>query len=297
MEAERLQRARLSLEGLSLGDAYGNHHGSNTRKHASPVWEYSDDTEMALSVFWSLRQYGRIHQDELAQRFAAHRNGNRGYGKGVTALLKQIRAGADWRKAAFEMFDGQGSYGNGAAMRAAPVGAYFADDIQAVVEQARLSAEVTHAHPEGIAGAVAVAVGVAVAYANRNSLPERKPFLTAVCEHVPDSEVKRKIELACNLDASCTPCQAAELLGNGRPSLAQFTVPFALWSAGRYLTSYEEAIRKTAGVGGDVDTNCAIVGGIVSLSAPAETMPLDWLSRREPLPAWPFEDADHDSTT
>ena len=59
------------------------------------------------------------------------------------------------------MFEGQGSFGNGAAMRVAPVGAYFAGDIGAVVEQAARSSVITHTHDEAIAGSIAVAVAAA----------------------------------------------------------------------------------------------------------------------------------------
>lgn len=55
-----------------------------------------------------------------------------------------------------------GSMGNGAAMRVAPIGAYFADDLDKVLSHARASAEVTHGHREGIAGAMATAVASAL---------------------------------------------------------------------------------------------------------------------------------------
>ena len=54
-------------------------------------------------------------------------------------------------------------------MRVAPLGAYFADDLEMVRAQAVLAAEVTHAHPEGIAGAVAVALAAAWACRLRES--------------------------------------------------------------------------------------------------------------------------------
>ncbi len=54
----------------------------------------------------------------------------------------------------------------------------------------------------------------------------------------------------------------AAVLGCGRRTSAHDTVPFALWSAARALGDYEEAFWTTAQVGGDVDTNCAIVGGV-----------------------------------
>jgi ADP-ribosylglycohydrolase len=72
-----------------------------------------------------------------------------------------------WRDEVRAMFGGQGSYGNGAAMRAAPIGAYFAGDLERVRDEALRSAAPTHAHPDGAAGAVAVAIAAAVASTNR----------------------------------------------------------------------------------------------------------------------------------
>jgi ADP-ribosylglycohydrolase len=293
-QENRLTRARLSLEGLALGDAYGNHHGNNAKKKLAQTWEFSDDTLMACSIVENLRRFGAIRANELAQSFAEHWDGQRGYGQGVTRLLKAIQRGASWQKAAYEMFDGQGSYGNGAAMRVAPLGAFFADDFELLVEQARTSAIVTHAHPEGIAGAIAVAVAAGVAYQLRQenvtniSLAD---FLNRIIPFVPESEVRRKIVAAMELPPETTVQAAALILGNGRPVHAQLTVPFALWAAGKFLTNYETAIRKTASARGDVDTNCAIVGGIVILYTGMNTVPQTWLNRREPLPAWTLSDS------
>jgi ADP-ribosylglycohydrolase len=72
-------------------------------------------------------------------------------------------------------------------------------------------------------------------------------------------------------------------IGNGTRGSAQDTVPFALWSAARSLDSYEGALWETIGGGGDLDTNCAIVGGIVAMRAGARSIPAEWLARREPL--------------
>jgi ADP-ribosylglycohydrolase len=59
-------------------------------------------------------------------------------------------------------------------------------------------------------------------------------------------------------------------------------VPFCLWAAERHLDSYETALWTTASVLGDMDTTCAIVGGIVALASP---IPAEWLAAREPLPS------------
>lgn len=69
------------------------------------------------------------------------------------------------------------------------------------------------------------------------------------------------------------------------------TVPFVLWCVGQYLRSYEQAIQQTLRAGGDLDTTCAMVGGIVVLFGGTESIPLPWRTAREPLPGWPFQRA------
>ncbi len=157
-----LARALLSLEGLSVGDAFGErffthpatlHLLIGERAIPAAPWRYTDDTQMALSIVEILRRHGEIDQNALAKSFGRHYDLTRGYGPAMHRLLPQIRSRISWRKAARGLFGGQGSFGNGSAMRVAPLGAYFAGETDAVVEHARRSAEVTHAHPEGKAGA------------------------------------------------------------------------------------------------------------------------------------------------
>jgi ADP-ribosylglycohydrolase len=166
----RLGRAALSLEGLSVGDAFGEryfHHPDIAeeliRSRALPAspWRFTDDTMMALSVAETLRRHGAIDPDSLASSLAVRHDPSRGYGAAMHGLLARLRGGEHWSVAAPSLFEGEDSFGNGAAMRVAPVGAYFADDLDSVVEHARRSAVVTHAHPEAVAGAIAVAVAAA----------------------------------------------------------------------------------------------------------------------------------------
>jgi ADP-ribosylglycohydrolase len=64
-------------------------------------------------------------------------------------LLPMIRSGKRWELEARSLFGGQGSWANGSAMRVATLGAYFADDLDAAVEQPGKSAIVTHAPRSG----------------------------------------------------------------------------------------------------------------------------------------------------
>jgi ADP-ribosylglycohydrolase len=298
---ERLARARCSLEGLSVGDAFGRqlelappHNAAqwvSGRVLQKTPWRFTDDTNMALSIMEILRRHGGIEQDQLALSFADHYDRSRGYGSGARALLAKIREGEPWREVSARLFGG-GSYGNGGAMRVAPVGGYFAEDLNATAEQARRSAEVTHAHPEGIAGAIAVAVAAAVAwqFGHTRLRPSREEFIDRILPHIPDSEVREKSRHARDLGPGASVRLAVSALGNGSRISAQDTVPFCLWCVAERLDNYEEALWLTASGGGDVDTNCAIVGGIVSLYTSVEGIPAEWIASREPLPNWPFHE-------
>ena len=299
-----IERAKCSLEGLSVGDAFGETFFVNSdlveglireRGLAARTWNYTDDTLMAMSVFSVLRQHGYIHQPALAQSFAERYERDRGYGPAMHRLLWEIKCGEDWSERAQSQFGGQGSFGNGAAMRVAPVGAYFAGDIDAVVEQAARSSLITHTHNEAVAGAIAVAVAVARAFELRasSSLPGRSEFLDLVLPNVPESEVRGKIRQARDMSADASVQFAVSVLGNGVRVSAQDTVPFALWCAAKHLSNYEEALWLTVSGLGDRDTTCAIVGGIVAAYTGTEAIPREWLKSRERLPAWPFtEDSD-----
>ena len=293
----RLNRAFNSLQGLSVGDAFGEKFFLHpdvaeniiaSRAIPALPWYYTDDTQMALSIYWVLREYGEINQDELAQSFACRYDGERGYGAGMQRLLLNIRDRRKWQDLSSNSFAGQGSYGNGGAMRAAPLGAFFGDDLDLVVEQAIKSAEVTHAHPEGIAGTVAVAVAAAFAckFKESNHLPNKTEFLDSILPYIPDSEVASKVRRARDLEDDISINSAAAILGNGTKVSAQDTVPFALWCAAQYLDNYEEALWLTVSGLGDRYTTCAIVGGIVALYAGVENIPDAWLSAREALPNW-----------
>jgi ADP-ribosylglycohydrolase len=292
MRADPPARAVASLRGLALADAFGsqffvpaNRHALSARELPPGPWQWTDDTEMACSVFRVLADHGTIDQDELAASFAARHDFDRGYGPTTGRMLRLIRQGGDWRTLAAEPYDGRGSWGNGAAMRVAPLGAWFAGAGMAeVVRQAALSAQVTHMHPEAVAGAIAVAVAAALAAAEPGLPPG--PFLDRVIAQVPPGMVRDGVAEARQLLTVSDPGLVAEVLGNGRRVSAHDTVPFTLWVAARERRDFEAALWTTASAGGDVDTTCAIVGGIVAAAPAITALPGHWLSRCEPLPSW-----------
>ncbi|MEU8138153.1 ADP-ribosylglycohydrolase family protein [Streptodolium elevatio] len=293
-------RALGSLRGLAVGDALGAQHFvpanlARLRRRELPdaPWPWTDDTEMACAVYAELAAHGRIDQDRLAASFARHHDFDRGYGPTVNRMLRLVRAGGSWRELAAESFDGTGSWGNGAAMRVAPLGAWFADDPERAAYEAARSAEVTHRHPEGVAGAVAVAVGTALA-CDRTAHLAPDAFVAAVAAATPPGLVRTRLDSARRLLDRADAAQVGRTLGNGRRVSAPDTVLFTIWVAARHRDDFEAAFWATASAGGDVDTTCAIVGGIIGARVGAERLPAGWWDRVEALPDWAFAAAQAD---
>jgi ADP-ribosylglycohydrolase len=241
---ERVERMMLSLTGLGIGDALGemlsyNAHSApeKLRKNELPAgpWFHTDDTEMAISIAAVLKSHGTIHQDALAKRFMRRfeRDPERGYGKMTRIQLRDMIAGAGWRQTAANAFGGQGSMGNGGAMRVTPLGAYFADDLERVVVEARASAEVTHTHHEGVSGTIAVALAAAMAWRLRSVDQHSRAtqFFADVLRFTPESQVRGRTLLASEMPADTSVDVAAKTLGNGFLVTAPDTVPFTLWIA------------------------------------------------------------------
>ena len=167
-----MHRAREVIDGLSVGDALGealSYRFYDARElvqrldgYTSASLRYTDDTELSLAIVETLERMRSIDEEVIAGSYGRHvlANPDRGYGKMARRVLGDIAAGTPWKDVSSSVF-GNGSFGNGGAMRVAPLGAYFADDLDRVVRMAERSARVTHYHPEGIAGAVVVAIASA----------------------------------------------------------------------------------------------------------------------------------------
>jgi ADP-ribosylglycohydrolase len=274
------QRSWASLVGTAVGDALGEQlflrgHAEKRRLPPAP-WHWTDDTEMACSVFHVLDRHGHLDAAALAASFVAHYDPDRNYGPGVDAMMRKVAQGEDLRELATQTFGGMGSWGNGGAMRITPLGAWFTGDPDRAAAEAAVAARVTHTHPEGVAGAIAVAVATAV---------EPAGMYDEVLARTPPGQVHDGIRTAAAMTGA-DPADAAEALGTGRQLSAPDTVPLALWVVARHPDDYEEAVWTVAALAEDVDTLCAIVGGIIAARVGEDGIPAHWREAAEPLPSW-----------
>ncbi|WP_294249738.1 ADP-ribosylglycohydrolase family protein [uncultured Chryseobacterium sp.] len=128
--------ASKSLTGISIGDAFGESffgEGSFVKSHIHQRiipegnLDFTDDTIMAIAVFRSLQKFGEIDQDFLAEEFTKnyYSDTNRGYGPSMHRYFREVKSDEHWKEVSYAKFEGQGSMGNGGAMRASVIGAYF----------------------------------------------------------------------------------------------------------------------------------------------------------------------------
>jgi poly(ADP-ribose) glycohydrolase ARH3 len=279
--------------GSALGDAIGEIAFRYRKKEdlAARLEEakeliYTDDTAMALGLAESLIERGDLDPQDLGKKF--HQNYLnetwRGYGPGPPALFRMVeRSKIGYAAAAKSLYRGQGSFGNGAAMRIAPLGIYFHDSPQ-MVQKAADSAAVTHAHPVGIDGASIQAKAVAMAV-NLDPCESFSPeeFVDKLVRIAKTPEMADKLHgVRQVLTETIPPEKAAEFLG--RSVAVHESQPFALYCFLRHPRSFKDCLFCAVLNGGDRDTlgamSCALSGSYLGV----DSIPRAWRDKLENRP-------------
>ena len=262
------------MYGAILGDIIGSPYefdrGGKTKDFPLFTWQsrFTDDTVMTLAVaeaFVDARPEADVEWIRRRLVSSMRRWGSRypyaGYGARFIHWL-------DTR-------DPQpyGSYGNGSAMRVSSVG-WLYDDLDTVREMARLSASVSHDHPEGLKGAEATAGAIFLARTGHS-----KAEIRAFAE-----------SLGYDLSRTCDEIRP----GYHHVESCQETVPEAI-TAFLEGEDFEDVIRTAVSLGGDCDTLTCIAGGIAEAfygvpdelkQACRERLPEDLLQVLERFEEW-----------
>ena len=216
------------------------------------IW-YTDDTQMAIGVTEALLERGEIAEEVLRRAFVANYVPSRGYGRGARAVLEAMEENRDYRQVAEQHFPG-GSFGNGAAMRVAPIGLLFRNDHRRLWDQARLSALPTHLHPLGIEGAQLLALAVALCSSMERF--DRSIFFAELVVACESEAYRAKLEAAARVQAP----EDLSALGNRIEAL--HSVPTAIASFALTPESFEATVSNVIFLGGDTDTLAAMAGAL-----------------------------------
>ena len=230
------------MYGAILGDIVGSpyEHDKGEKSKQFEFWNKycwpTDDTIMTLAVCSGLLRAGLDADDFKIKQYVAgsmHYWGkkypNAGYGSAFKEWLE------------VESFMPYGSYGNGSAMRVSSVGWLF-NNIDRVRHVARLTASVSHDHPEGIKGAECVAAVIFLARTRHTKNSIKKYVINNFGYDL--SRTCDEIRPTYKHDGSC-----------------QGTVPEAI-TAFLEGTDFEDVIRTAVSLGGDTDTLACIAGGM-----------------------------------
>jgi len=237
---------------------------------------YTDDTQMTLAMLRSLVRRGAIDGADCARSCAELFDPDRGYGRSAIEVLLALAGGADYTGTGNLLF-AEGSYGNGAAMRIAPVGLLCGEmapeQIRPLVFEA---VRATHTHEEAIDGALAVAVAVGRLSRCRNQAElDRVAFLHLLAAHCRTMTMRSRLMLAAILlDEEITETELVNQLGNGVRAIE--SVPIALYAAMKYADDPEQALVRAVGYGGDADTIAAMTGAVVGALNGAYIFPDRW---------------------
>jgi len=279
-----------SLIGTGVGDALGAGLEGRRRVDQAEVQAlaerrgtlvYTDDTHMMIGIAESLIAKKGFDGEHMTHRFMENygREPYRGYGPGPPRVFSLIKAGEAWDKAAERLYGG-GSFGNGSAMRIAPVGVLYYDDLPKLKEIAYKSSQITHAHELGKEGAALQAYAVALATA-ADPLSEFRSdeFLAKLLDFMQHQVFKQKVEKIRELLGKADKEQVIDDLGHGIEAFN--SVPAAIYSFLSHPDSFEEAVIYAISLGGDTDTIGAMTGAISGAHLGIEAIPGRWQERLE----------------
>jgi poly(ADP-ribose) glycohydrolase ARH3 len=239
---------------------------------------YTDDTEMTIGVAESLLRRRGMDGMNMAATFANGYGEDRGYSLSTLRLLQRIKQGEAWDQIAPSLFEGGGSYGNGSAMRVAPVGLLYHNDPERLDAVAREQARITHSHELGQEGAALAAHAVAMAVRLSGKSFSPRGFLEALMGHIGVHGRPFRAKLMAGtalLEKRATPEQVAAELGNDATSIG--SVPTAIYSFAANMHSLEKAIVYAVNLRGDTDTIAAMTGAIAGAYHGEKAIPARWL--------------------
>jgi len=278
------------LVGTAIGDALGARREGGGMSRSEDIVSlaekleqliYTDDTHMTIGVAESLVENKGFDGEHMAQSFIKNYEAEpwRGYGPGPPKNFGMIRSGEAWDSAASKLYPG-GSFGNGSAMRVAPVGLLYPRNLEKLREIAYQSSSITHSHELGKEGAALQACAVALALNTPSDEDiDREAFLSRLQNFIQNQLYKEKVARIRELLGEQDKAKVIAVLGNGIE--APRSVPTAIYCFLRQPQSYKDTVIYAISLGGDTDTIAAMAGAICGAYLGIEAIPSEWRAKLE----------------
>lgn len=300
--------AEARLTGLLLGVAVGDSLGlpaeglsrRRTEKFFGGKWRQrllfgrgmiSDDTEHTVFVAQCLLQ----HPDSVAafrHRFAWKLRLwflglPAGIGFATLRSILKLWLGISPEKS------GVYSAGNGPAMRAAIIGAFFAHSPAQIDEYIQASTLLTHTDPKALIGASAIAHLAAWAFRRPSNSPMNTPEIIAIlksCNRSNDAEWEEIVDkMGSAFEQRLSVAEFARQMnaGNGVSGYIYHTVPVAVYSWMKHFGEFEQTLIAVLNCGGDTDTVASIAGALAGVGCGYQVIPDLWLDNIRDYPFGP----------
>jgi poly(ADP-ribose) glycohydrolase ARH3 len=280
-----------SLIGAALGDAVGasreghrmaSEDESNRISEIKHPLRYTDDTHMTIGMAESFVENHGFNGTHLAERFTENylKEPWRGYGPGPPRVFRLLINGEAWDKAAGQVYPG-GSFGNGAAMRVAPVGLLFWNDPVKLREIAYQTSLITHSHIFGMEGAALQARAVSLAVdEDPDRVLDSRSFVSELLDFTGEDIYRAKItKFSTLLEHPDDRQEVIRELGHGIEAFN--SVPTAIFAFLARARSFTSAIIYAVSLGGDTDTIASMAGAISGAYLGIEAIPADWQEQLE----------------
>lgn len=286
-----MNKALGMIYGLALGDALGapveflslrvirEIYGLAGIQELPEPALFTDDTQMTLALAEALVASGDQDLEAImaavAKEFVAWLHSpesDRAPGASCLYGAQRLAAGVPWRESGKP-----DSKGCGAAMRVAPIGYLYRDDLPKLRQVAAATALCTHNHPAAVLGATAAAFLVKLALDGRPP-EEFLPALKAEAQaQVPDFDLAlQRLEQALQM-----PAPEAALHHIGQGWVAEEAVLAALYCFLQNPGDYLATIRMAANTSGDSDSLACIAGGLSGAYLGMAALPPGWVARIE----------------
>lgn len=307
LSAAQSDRAAGVLLGLACGDALGaGYEFQSARTNGEPVgmvgggpyarpWgigEWTDDTSMAIAIAETAATGADLRTkealDRITARFVEWSLEANDIGSQISTILSAVRSdptAAAAQRGAEQLFDRNGSAGNGSLMRTGPVALSYLGDEPALLQAAAAVGSLKHAGPDAVEACQlwTSAIAYAVAHGTFDGLrlavarlpADRAEYWSGLLDHaesVAPHEIANNGWVVAAVQAAWSAISRTPITDND-PAAGRFR-------AAHFADALDAAVRA----GHDTDTVAAIAGSLLGARWGASAVPLEW---RRVLHGWP----------